>query len=113
MEKLNNRQMALDLLNMGEFSKEEKMRKIEHQNFIYSYLVNDSYKMVQDNDPNTKEYEELDNEINPHNNRLIKKLDKGAQWGLGGEILKRKKSFFKKEKVPTPYEVRYRNIYEY
>jgi hypothetical protein len=105
LEKLTNRQMALDLLGLGELSRDEKMRKVEHQNYIYSYLVDDSYKMIQDNDPNSKEFEELDHDVNPHNNRLIKKLDRGAEWGLGGEILKRTKSSFKKDKIPTPFEV--------
>ena len=102
---MKNREKAMKLLNLGEFSKEEKMRKIEHQNFIYSYLVDDSYKLVQDNDPGTKEFEELDNHINPHNNRLVKRLDRSTEWGLGGEILKRKKNHFTPKKIPSPHEV--------
>ena len=104
LEKLKNRQAALDLLGISEFSKEEKMKKV-HSNFLYSYLVDDSYKVTQDNNPSAKEFEDLGNQSFPNNNRLVKRLDREAEWGLGGEVLKRKKNYFSKGRVPTPHEV--------
>lgn len=97
--------MALDLLGLGEMSREEKMRKVEHQNFIYSYLVDDSYKMVQDHDPGSKEFEDLEQPPHPNNNRLIRRLEKNTEWGLGGEVLRRRRNSFKKDRIPTPQEV--------
>lgn len=104
---MENREMALDLLGISEFSQEEKMRKMEHSNFIYSYLMDDSYKNIQDNNPGNKEFEELDNEYVPNNNRLVKRMDRESQWGLGGEVLKRRKNYFDKSKIPTPHEVNF------
>ena len=103
--RLDNRNQAMKLLKLGEFSREEQMANVERQNFIHSYLVDQSHKVDQSSNIANLEQEDLYQESYPHNNRLVKRLDRFSQWGLGGEILKRKTNYFNQNKVPTTHEV--------